>query len=123
MNKTDELREELHKYLYKELAKVFETGTMQSRFDANNSEYHLPKIDLAIVPKILTEIDKYRDSAVEEERKKHNKEAQIIYDSAVEQQKEKDAEIVKPELIETESISGFDKQIICEIIQSAIREQ
>ena len=55
MNK--EQRIELHKYLYKELAKVFETGTRQSRFDANNSEYHLPKIDLAIVPKIMEKID------------------------------------------------------------------
>ena len=46
-----------------------------------------------------------------------------LVQQVVSEQKEKDAEIVKPELIETESISGFDKQIICEIIQSAIREQ
>ena len=113
MNKTDELREELHKYLYKELAKVFETGTMQSRFDANNSEYHLPKIDLAIVPRILTEIDKYRDSAVSE-------------------QKEKDAEIVEmiTPVIDCGKYPDIDSKIVADTnyqltrqIAKAIREQ
>lgn len=60
-------KEEFRKNLYKALSDEFDTGTKESPFDANNSEFHKPRIDLYVVPKLMEDIDQLIFSAVEEE--------------------------------------------------------
>jgi len=50
------MEEKLKKICYKYLSKEFDNGTKCSPFDANNSEFELPRIDLSVVPEMVREI-------------------------------------------------------------------
>ena len=54
--KAEERRQRIIEMLGKELRNVFEMGLKQSPFDAENSEFYLPMIDLTITPKLADAI-------------------------------------------------------------------
>ena len=49
-------REQVLEILRTELSKAFEMGLKQSPFDAENSEFYRPMIDLTIAPRVTDEI-------------------------------------------------------------------
>ena len=50
------MEEQLKTICYKYLSKEFGNGTKCSPFDANNSEFELPRIDYSVVPEMVKEI-------------------------------------------------------------------
>ena len=74
-------KEDAIRIITKHLTKAFEDGTHQSPYDANNSEYWLPHLNLKVAPEIYKELTR----GTEDRQDKHPTLANLRESGAIEQ--------------------------------------